>query len=220
MHPTVQRSDVDKEHASAQTASSSATPSPGIWFSAYRRAEQYLNRAVFDLRRKADPVLGNIQFVESEHEGPIRSVGGENPFDARQREHVIQSSIPIKAIEALDFSAYVAYLNNNAEQALQALGSTFVQGVKALTAHVGNSVDSAGKSLFESLKEGLLKLDFDFDEDGKLNLPTLHIPPGTEAEFKLAFGSVMADPDVQRHIEAKRSAFLSDRPTRRLMSPC
>lgn len=192
----------------------------GVRFPAYDMADQRFRQKVFDSVRRADPFFGQIALVESDHAGPIRSVGGANPFDAPQKLHSATASIAVADIESMNFTAYAAMLQLMADQFMEAFGRTFFADMGALTTHVGNVVDQKGKSLFEQFKEGLMKVALDFDDDGNLVPKQLIVHPDHKEEAQVAMRQAFDDPDVRAHILAEREKFLASRGQRRLLSPC
>lgn len=195
-------------------------PASAIQFPAYRIADQILLEEVFRARRESDNLLSMIQMAESEHDGPIRSVGGKSPYDAPFQTYAADSSMSIEAIESMDFDAYSRMLSDLVEQFAQSLGGMFVAEVGAIADHVGNVVDQKGKTLLEGLREGFMRKQYDFDEDGQLKQMTICVPEGHEAEFASALAILEEDPDIAARVLQQREEFLKNRPRRRLLSPC
>jgi hypothetical protein len=192
----------------------------GIRFPAYDLAASRLLQKAFDIKRRAAPVLGQIDLVEKDHAGPIRSVGGEKPFDSPMKMHSGAGSIGIADVENRTFAAYANMIDTMAEELLQSFARTYFGQMGALTAHVGNLVDGAGKSLFEQLKEGMMNVALDFDDDGNLIPKQLVVHPDAKDAASAALHQVLNDPEVQAHVEAESRKFLESRPRRRVLSPC
>jgi len=186
----------------------------------YQVAERRLFDAVFQVQRSADPVVSTIRLDKSEHSGPIRSVGGENFYDSEPVTSIAESTIKVAAIEEMDFAAYSALLRNSANRAVESLGTLMFKEMGAITSHVGNTVDGAGKTLAEGLKEGPMKREWDFDEDGTPIFPTFYCAPGAEQQFRAALAELEADPALRAHLLERRKQFLESAPKRRLLSPC
>ena len=191
-----------------------------IQFPAYGMADRLLLDAIFAERRKSDNLLSQIELAESDHGGPIRSVGGQMPYDSPFQTHEAESSIPIAAIESMDFGAYTKMLNHMAEQFAESLGRMFFSEFSAIANHVGQAVDQRGKTLLEGLREGLMRYQYDFDDDGNLKQMNLYIGPGKEAEFAEALAVLEQDPELNARAIQQREEFLKSRPKRRLLSPC
>lgn len=192
----------------------------GIRFAAYDRAANRHLQMVFEAKRRAEPVLGQIELVERDHAGPIRSVGGEKPFDSPMKVHSGAASIGVADIENRDFEAYARMINTMSDELLAGFAETFFGGMGAITAHVGNVVDGAEKTLFEQFKEGIMKVALDFDDNGNLIPQQLIVHPDKKHEARLAMEQVMNDAEVQAHVLVERKKFLDSRPRRRLLSPC
>ncbi|HEX4013531.1 MAG TPA: hypothetical protein VHX17_06535 [Candidatus Cybelea sp.] len=192
----------------------------GIQFPAYDVAARGLLQKVFEAKRLAQPVLGRIDLMEKDHAGPIRSVGGEKPFDSPMKMHSGAGSISIDDLENRSFAAYAKMIQTMAEDLLESLARTYFGEIRALTAHVGNVVDGAGKSLFEQLKEGMMNVAIYFDDDGNLVPKQLVVHPDVKDAASAALAQVLSDPEVQAHVEAERQKFLQSRPRRRVLSPC
>ncbi len=188
-------------------------------FIAYRRAERALLDKVFRARIKSDPALANIEIVTTEHDGPIRSVGGENPFDAVPETGISEMTLSVEAIEALDVDAYAATIVSAADQTISTVGKMIFRNVGAIAKHVGNDLDGRGLTLFQQFKQGILRVELSFREDGQVELPDLFVTPGQETAARITMDEVLRDPEVIASIEARRDAFLKSRSKRRLW-PC
>jgi len=191
-----------------------------IRFPAYDLADRRFRQRAFECVRRAEPFLGQIKLVESDHAGPIRSVGGANPFDSPQKLHSATGSISVADIEQMNFAGYAAMVNNMAEQLLEAFAKAVFADLGAITDHVGNVVNQKDKTLFEQFKEGVMKVALDFDDDGNLVPKQLVVHPSVKEEATVAMRQVFEDADVRAHILSEREKFLANRKQRQLLSPC
>jgi hypothetical protein len=191
-----------------------------ILFPGYDLAEQHFFRDAFEATRKAEPFLGQIELLESDHAGPIRSVTGERPFDSPLKLHEAQMTIKIADIETMSFDAYATMVKTSSEQLMQAFAKTVFGEMNALIEHVGNTVDGKDKSLFKQFKEGIMKVALDFDDDGKLVPKQLVVPPERLVQAQAVWEAVWRDSEVQAHVVAERDKFLAIRGRRQLLSPC
>jgi len=195
-------------------------PISSIRFPAYDMADRRFRQKAFEAVRRAEPLLGQIDLVDSDHAGPIRSVGGEKPFDSPMKMHSGLASIAVVDIENMRFEAYADMVRRTTDELIEAFAKTFFGEMGALTEHVGNVVDGKGKSLVEQFKEGLMKVGLDFDDDGSLIPKQLIVHPDKKEEAQAAMEQVLSDPEVHAHVIAEREKFLAAKGQRRLLSPC
>lgn len=193
---------------------------PFVVMPAYDEAEYRLHMAVFELRIRADPVLSRIRFVQDDHAGPIRSVGGDNPYESKLEPHGANLALELDAVLSMDFAAYTKLLLDGADQAVASMARMFYRETGAIAEHIGHVYEGPVGDLAETLRRHYMTAELDFDENGNVVAPQFVVPPELADKFRAALDDVTRDPAVIARLSALRDKMLVERPKRVLLSPC
>jgi hypothetical protein len=186
----------------------------------YDAAYGGLYREVFERRLDKHPVLGGIRRETTEHSGPIRSVDAPR-YERPMQTHSGTATLTVESIVALDFNAHAKQISELADRFLAEMERELLDFLSGVANAVGNNFDGQGRPLsLESLREAARKVEWDFDDDGKVIPKSLLYPAQHSAHALEVIKAAAADPEMHRIVNEKRATFLAERPKRRLVRPC
>jgi len=167
-----------------------------------------------------DQVWGSLRRVAASEVVPITQNTMPSGDVVQNSPIELQSQFIFKyeEIRTCDTGALAAQLDNAAEQALSVVMPRFFEMIRRTSEAAGTSTTLGGTPIsFEALLEAFAKMDIDFDDQGKPDMPTLIMgpeiakqvqalpPPTREQELALA--------DL---IERKRKEYNARRRDRKL----
>lgn len=118
-------------------------------------------------------------------------------------------------ILATDVDAWIAMLDEQGERAAEQLETQFFEFMNKVTAEAGQVVDAGGRPFSHDLVLDMFeKLQIDFDEDGKPEMPTFVVDPKTYEKLGEPTPEQMKRRD--EIIERKRREFVARRRVRKL----
>jgi len=180
-------------------------------------ADNMFMRRVFKAHVAAHPILGGIATSSTEHGGPIRNVvTGPAPVDTAMVMAVAEVSFSIADIEQPNFSAYKRFIDDIVEQIIGAQLTHMFDTIGKITNAVGNVTDGNGELTMETFRESIRKVDIDFDENGRAQLPQLIVPPEARERAEEVVAQANHDAELARIIAEKRAMFLARQRKRRL----
>lgn len=163
----------------------------------------------------SSPILDRIQKIpatELPREGaPVEAAYGA--YAPVAVENVLTERI--ETILSTDIDSWLAMLDEQGEKAAEQIEKQFFEFMARVTADAGQVIDAKGKPLSHDLINDMLeKLQIDFDDDGKPELPTLVATPKTVEKL----GEPTAEQLKRRDeiIERKRREFIARRRVRKL----
>ncbi len=184
---------------------------------AYDLALHVFETLVVDGMIGVDPVLGHISSRATVHAGPIRNVPGSNPVDHDLT--TFQGSYVIHAdkIRETDVEEFITAICGLAETYEEAMSSTFIRTMTDVSDAVGNSIDAKGQPFsWDIFLDGLEKIEFAFDDDGKHSPLQILVNPET---YRLIKSIGMTPEQSERYndvMKRKKEAWHAQQRTRRL----
>lgn len=176
---------------------------------------QFFGDAVDAIATASNPIYGQIQ--RERVEVLARSLNTMDDGQQVSREPMLAEACMTmsiaNAIEG-DFSDVYVAMTETAEQILASLMPQMFSHISEICDATGNTIDGAGRDIWETLTEALESIEISFDADGNPSLPTLVMHP--EAASKLADPPEGFEEQWDEIIRRKRDEWLATRRTRRL----
>jgi len=174
-------------------------------------------RRVFAARCAAHPILGDIAIEMTEHGGPIRNVVSDSdPVDSPMITAVAEVSFAIGDIEKPNFPAYKQFVDDIVEQFMGAQLTHMFKTMGQIATAVGNVPDGDGELTLETFREGIRKIELDWDDAGRAKIPQLIVHPDHAERAQEVIAQAERDPELVRIVAEKRAAFLARQRKRRL----
>ena len=192
-----------------------AAPSPAIRIKSWDDAYQSFEHAAFAASYGRNSVLSDIQRIETEHVGPIRSVDGPAKVELPMQVRVIEASIGADAIEEMNFDAHATLISNIVEQSVGHSEKLFLSMLESVTNAVGNVV--SGPLTVDTLREVIRKVEWDFDEDGKATPKQIMVSPHDIERVKSVVEEAGRDPEIIQIMREKQAKAKAERRRRTLL---
>lgn len=178
------------------------------------------------LQASINPMKNSSSFVSTvnhthAYEGDGFSVHREQGDIALGTYETYEQSVQIslRDIQEKGFAPVLAALNDLREQMTSAIEKEMISRISEACDEVGNTVHSRGQPFTIELFLDLLeRLEFQFDQNGQWQKPSLVIHPNQSQEFRVQFERLENEPDLQQRvteiIDRKRDEW-HDRETHR-----
>lgn len=155
------------------------------------------------------------QIHGSEHKGPknIQFSGDNNESDNMIMK--FELSMPFESIQTTNIDDFLLMIENAAESGLSSLMPQIFSQLGKISELNGQTINGAGKSIYEQLLEGLEKMDLSFDEEGNHSI-SLIVNPEVK---KLLDESTPTKEQLRMRdeiLERKRAEYFAKKRTRRL----
>ncbi len=153
----------------------------------------------------------------SVHQGPIRNVRGDTPLDQSMFAVRAESSISWASVRDGRIDDYTSFLADISESQRKSLAKNFFENISQITDATGQSINAKGQPLTVDLILDLIeKVEFDFDDDGNPQYPTLVIPPAAAENLKKLKFTPEQEQRREKIVEEQRARFNASKRTRRL----
>ena len=166
-----------------------------------------------------DPLFWGIR--EERHLEGNRMLYGTMDGDISQADYKVASSestIKREDIIAKGVEAYLEQIGNVAEEMKRQKAEVMFSKIREVTDKTGNVVNAKGRPLdFELYLEVLKKMWIDFDEDGKVRLPTIVVAPEQGDKLDALMPVWLNDPKFKEVIEMKRKEWNDRESNRKLV---
>ena len=166
---------------------------------------------------RVDPLFSKLEFVYSEHKGPVRNIAGDSPVDQGMFSVTGEAFISKESVRDGIIEEYTSFLFNISESQRKSLARGFFSNISQICDATGNSINAQKQPLSaEMIIELIEKIEFDFDDDGNPRFPTLVMPPAVIEQLKSLSFTPEQDIRWKKIIEEKRARFNDNQRTRRL----
>lgn len=139
---------------------------------------RFMGEAMHELAAARDPLLSQIDVEEGP--GAIGSViqdqeGRDVEIEPASLEADLTMVVP--AVRDGDIDALVIQLDSAAEQLREGMARTLFGALNVITNATGNVLEAKGPPTFESIYEGLEKMEWSLTDDDDLSMPTIVLSP-------------------------------------------
>jgi len=164
-----------------------------------------------------DPLFSGIERSISVHRGPIRNVRGDTPLDQSMFTVRGESSLSWDSVRNGKIDDYTRFLVDISKSQRESLARQFFKNLSEITDATGRSVNAGGQPLTVDLILDLIeKVEFDFDDDGNPQYPTLVLHPDAIKRLQELEFTPEQEQRQKQIIEEKRARFNASKRTRRL----
>lgn len=160
----------------------------------------------------ANELLGQIEMVRDRHVGPIRNVRTDDPLDQPMKLLGAMMTLGRDALLSTDIDAHTVMIATFAEELIAAQSKHFFQHLVEVCTAAGTTVENTGQGVptIEQLRELFRKMDFEFDDNGKIR-SQLIVDTSQAEKAKALMSEAGRDPEIRRIIQDKRSEWLKVR---------
>jgi len=169
---------------------------------------------------KKDPILGQMRSIRLPNVPAFRSTLSSGAV-VENKPFLVQSPFSLSVSDAISGSMdnLLLAIDEAADDGLRKIMPQFFELVGRLSDAAGNSIDAKGRPVsHELLLEMLEKMDIEFEDDGKPNMPTLVVNPEmADALRKLPPPTAEQEKKHRDLMERKRQEY-NDRKRHRKLS--
>jgi hypothetical protein len=180
-----------------------------------RELEGSLLKKYCDNFMKSDPLLGRINVERDIHPGGIRYQEGSKELITEKTQIGAKIEINNDALINYDIANFSEQLANFAFEFLKSMFKSFIQTMEKITAFSGNVTKSQGKDFsWDSIIDGLEKVEIQFDEDGMAKFPELFLSP--EVFDKIKQPTPEQEERLEQILQEKKIKYYAKKCSRRL----
>jgi hypothetical protein len=157
----------------------------------------------------ASDIIGKIATVRDPHSGPVRNVRTEQPLDQPMFSISTPMSLEKEALRSTNIDAHTEMISAFANELIIAHTTRFFESVSEICVAAGTSIENVGNgSTIEQVRQLFRKMDFSFDEEGKLSGQQLVVSPSQEQRARELILEIENDPECRRIILEKRNEWI------------
>lgn len=130
----------------------------------------------FEIIRKSDSLLGQIQTVSVIHGGGMLYESKETKKHHRTQMHKLSTSLNLNSeiISNYKMDEFCIFMNEFINQQIQESSKMILDETSAISEFTGNVFDKKGSKFnYDDFLEIIEKMDISFDKEGSPNLPTI-----------------------------------------------